>query len=380
MVHRSRTSRERGATLIFFVAIITGILAISGLVVDGGFLYAERRQQQNAADAAAMAGARALDQFQRGRDASVTGVWGAVEQTAVENGADVDEVECALVDETGQPISGDPSCPTPASPGVDPAIRLELATGVRVDTAATKKTSFMSVLGVSEYRAPGDATATLQAVVGLPAGVSPFMVCGSSPEDLRAEMEAEFGVAYTPRPSDTISTPLIVRSVDATGKTTWVPNQAAFYDPGTGTGPSIQVHGPQGVAQCGAQSDSFKGLVEDDADVSAPWVPGETGTRAGPTRNVTAPYSTIVDGVAKVACEEGEWHDCILILPICSHSNGGTGAGLEMRCVMFGAFYVNKTGANEHSAYLLGDAAVVVDGIGGGKPNSIEARMIKLYD
>jgi Flp pilus assembly protein TadG len=370
--HRS----ERGATLVFFASIITGLLAISGLVVDGGFLYAERRQQQNASDAAAMAGVRALDQYQRGKVASVTAVWSAVEGAATENGADASEVRCTLVDELGAPIAGDSACPRPGNLGVDPAVRLELATGVKAETAATKDTSFLSVLGISQMRAPGDATATLQAVRGLLPGSAPFMVCGSSPGDLKAAMEAEFGVTFNPKNDDNLATPLIVRAGDGT----WVPNGQAIYDPVTNTGPSIQVHGPQGVPQCGAGSGSFKGLVEEDADVTTPWVPSEVGTRAGPTRTVTAPYTATFGGQAKAACAAGQWHDCVLVLPICSHSNGGTGAGLEMRCVMFGAFYVQQTHANRHTAYFLGDAPVVLDGIGGGKPNAIEARMLRLID
>lgn len=386
MFHRGVRGGERGATLIFFAAIVTGLLAIAGLVVDGGFLYAERRQQQNAADAAAMAGTQALDRYQRSTSVPVTAVWDAVAASATQNGADLDEVECTLVDELAGPISaidtlGQPileaaRCPRTGELGIDPGPRLDLATGVRVQTAATKPTNFMSVLGVSEFRAPGAATATLQAVLGLAPGASPFMVCGSSPSDLERAMEEEFeGQDFQPRDGDTGATPLIVRTESGT----WVPNEDAFYNPTTG-GPSFPIHGPQGVAQCGAQSDSFKGLVEEDADVTVPWVPGQTGTRAGPTRTVTAPYQTVVGGEVKTTCAVGQEDDCVMVLPICSHSNGGQGNGFEMRCVMFGSFYVTKTGDNSHNAYLLGEAAVVVDGIGGGKPNDIEARMIKLVE
>lgn len=377
MVRQRRGATDRGVTLIFFAVIVTGLLAIAGLVVDGGFLYAERRQQQNASDAAAMAGARALDEFQRGKVTTYSAVWDAVLASATENGSDPAEVTCTLVDEAGEPIAGDDSCPGETL-GIDPGVRLEEATGVRVETAATKGTSFMSVLGVSEFRAPGEATATLRAVVGLPPGSAPFMVCGSSPADLLAAMQAEFpDGGFVLSDDDTLATPLIVKA-----GTNWVPNPDAFYDPdkALADNPSVRVHGPQGVPQCGAQSDSFKGLVKEDADVTVPWVPNDTGTRAGPTRTVTAPYSTVFEGELKYACEAGQWDDCVMVLPICSHSNGGQGAGLEMRCVSFGSFLVMKTGANQHDAYLLDDAAVVVDGIGGGKPNKTEARMIQLYD
>ncbi|MGE5250149.1 MAG: TadE/TadG family type IV pilus assembly protein [Bacteroidota bacterium] len=51
--HRS----NRGQVLIIFVFAIIGLIGITGLAVDGTHIFAERRQVQNAADTAAMAGA-----------------------------------------------------------------------------------------------------------------------------------------------------------------------------------------------------------------------------------------------------------------------------------------------------------------------------------
>ena len=47
----------RGQALILIVAAIVGLVAITGLAVDGGNAYADRRRAQNAADSAAVAGA-----------------------------------------------------------------------------------------------------------------------------------------------------------------------------------------------------------------------------------------------------------------------------------------------------------------------------------
>ena len=67
--HRRRSlppwSDDRGATMILFAVVLIGLLALSGLVIDGGRLFAERRQQQNAADFASMAATRELDRYQR---------------------------------------------------------------------------------------------------------------------------------------------------------------------------------------------------------------------------------------------------------------------------------------------------------------------------
>src|SRR4051812_27238454 len=56
---RTRWS-ERGQALVFFAVAITAVLAMLGLVFDGSNLQRNRRQLQNAADAAAYAGAYRL--------------------------------------------------------------------------------------------------------------------------------------------------------------------------------------------------------------------------------------------------------------------------------------------------------------------------------
>ncbi len=53
------TKHQRGQALILIVLAVTALIAITGLAVDGGIAYASRRQAQNAADAASLAGALA---------------------------------------------------------------------------------------------------------------------------------------------------------------------------------------------------------------------------------------------------------------------------------------------------------------------------------
>ena len=49
--------RERGQMLALFAICLVAIIAMTGLVIDGGMTMVQRREQQNVADAAAMAGA-----------------------------------------------------------------------------------------------------------------------------------------------------------------------------------------------------------------------------------------------------------------------------------------------------------------------------------
>lgn len=56
----SYKSSERGQALIIVALFLLGLLAMLGLVLDGGNLYLQRRRMQNAADAGALAGAHVL--------------------------------------------------------------------------------------------------------------------------------------------------------------------------------------------------------------------------------------------------------------------------------------------------------------------------------
>jgi Flp pilus assembly protein TadG len=51
---------ERGAVTVFVVVFTTTLLLVAGLVIDGGYVLAARRQAINEAEAAARAGAQAI--------------------------------------------------------------------------------------------------------------------------------------------------------------------------------------------------------------------------------------------------------------------------------------------------------------------------------
>ncbi|MEW5941574.1 MAG: Tad domain-containing protein [Chloroflexota bacterium] len=90
-------SSERGQAIILIVVAMVGILAITGLAVDGGRAYADRRQAQNAADSAVLAAALAKI---RGDSASAVAY-----QTAAQNGYARDG-ERAEVEFHNPPTSG----------------------------------------------------------------------------------------------------------------------------------------------------------------------------------------------------------------------------------------------------------------------------------
>jgi hypothetical protein len=79
---------EAGQTLALVAVLLLGLIAVLGLVLDGGNLYLHRRRAQNAADAGAIAGARVL-----AMNGTETGAHAAAQEYAVaRNQADSAEV------------------------------------------------------------------------------------------------------------------------------------------------------------------------------------------------------------------------------------------------------------------------------------------------
>jgi hypothetical protein len=88
---------ERGQALILIVFAIGALFGITGLAIDGGSLYSDRRRAQNAADAAALAGALARINGESWVDTTY--------QVATNNGFKNDGKR-ALVEVHSPPISG----------------------------------------------------------------------------------------------------------------------------------------------------------------------------------------------------------------------------------------------------------------------------------
>jgi hypothetical protein len=68
LVRRWNTRGERGQILAMAALLVTALLGMVGLVVDGGFLVSQKRQAQNAADSAALA---AVHRIFEGQNSSV---------------------------------------------------------------------------------------------------------------------------------------------------------------------------------------------------------------------------------------------------------------------------------------------------------------------
>ena len=162
---RSRSRQDpRGQILVIFALAMVGVIAMVGLVLDGGSAFAQRRSEQNAADLAALAAANDLIVNQGSAD------WvGTAHSIARLNGYE-DGKNGAIVTVTCN------NCPGQA---LDAAYD-----GVQVTVNITSKhpNAFASVVGMTSW----DVSVTATSKTGWPdsaAGPGPFIVSKKAFDD-----------------------------------------------------------------------------------------------------------------------------------------------------------------------------------------------------
>lgn len=152
-----RRRREGGQILVLFALSLVAIIAMVGLVLDGGAAYAQRRSQQNASDVAALAAANDLIVNQGSANWQAT----ALSMTAANGWADgVNGVEV------------DVSCVNCPGQALDEAVD-----GVQVTVGITgaHRNYFASIVGMSTW----DVSTTATSITGWPntaQGPGPFIV------------------------------------------------------------------------------------------------------------------------------------------------------------------------------------------------------------
>ena len=230
--------REEGGQAFVMLALsLTGLLASVGLVMDAGYAISRTRVHQNAVDAAALVGARAVAQ----------GDWTTIDRDikdyAERNG---------IPDTNGVPYDAVNANVTWTYVNNAGALTTQgLATGVRVEAQQSLATRFLTVLGINAIPIARRSTALVEQVTGLGA-TAPFAVY-----ELQGTID--------------------LLTHDAQGR----PNG---LDPNA-LGKTFDIHGPQ--IEDPFHSNSFKGLLPTD---HGPLAVGDSiaydpGVRAGPTRD-----------------------------------------------------------------------------------------------
>jgi hypothetical protein len=148
-------TNERGQILIVAVLALVAIVGMTGLIVDGGALFAQQRVAQNGADAAATAGAVVVAESLGGATRTGAQVYAAVNSVANANGLVTWSAE--YTDDYGTPlgvaVTNGGSIPNGAR-------------GVAADGARNVETTFSRVLGFNNIPASADATVVAGALSG----------------------------------------------------------------------------------------------------------------------------------------------------------------------------------------------------------------------
>ena len=171
---------ERGQAMVLVVFAIIGMLTVAGLAIDGGRLHSQRRQVQNAADAAALAGARALlqNRIEECQDDTISlneiddVVGQAILDFTRQNGVDYDaaaDIRAWYVDADGNPVE------RAGARWLD-ANELDDTAGINVTLALTDSTTFMKIVGRNTMVAEGEATAMFGPVTQIGGGMLPIGV------------------------------------------------------------------------------------------------------------------------------------------------------------------------------------------------------------
>jgi hypothetical protein len=149
------TGRHSGQIVVLFALALVAIVAMVGLVIDGGTAFAQQRVAQNGADGTATAGALVIAEKLGGASRTGAQVKSAIDAVAASNG--LGSVTAEYTDDFGDPI-GQAVDPNGAIP--------DGARGVRVQGSRTVDTTFARVIGVSQLKPTAEATVVAGALSG----------------------------------------------------------------------------------------------------------------------------------------------------------------------------------------------------------------------
>jgi Flp pilus assembly protein TadG len=159
-----RRARQHGQIVVIFVGGIFLLLLIAGLVIDGGTAFLNRRDAQNTADIAALAGTKQLADYYLKK--APLDVFGTILRSATANGC---VAPCTWTATYVGPRSGTSFTPIRAVGAGDTAPPTG-ALGVRVDVTRRPRTYFLGVIGQTTWTISTTATAASGKPNGAPAG------------------------------------------------------------------------------------------------------------------------------------------------------------------------------------------------------------------
>jgi Flp pilus assembly protein TadG len=183
-MNASKHARDRagGQVLVILAAAMVALIAITGLVIDGGNAWAQERMAQNASDAAAEAGAVVVAQYYAGASAPATGYAGTCPTVTADPW---DAAVCTAV--YGAGVSNDVTVTAAYYTSADGSTNVgtvgggvlpTTAQGVRVASSKHFSTYLIGVVGIKTLDAGSNATAVVGTISTF---CPPDTICGTLP-------------------------------------------------------------------------------------------------------------------------------------------------------------------------------------------------------
>ncbi len=363
--------------MVLFALAAVGLLAMVGLVADGGNIYVQRQTAQNAADAGALAGTRAL----RLATAAwrVADVSSAIMSYANANAFGVlPSVTCAyFVAPSGTALAAAGLINDGRTTGCPPVVSSipNDASGVHVDVRIEFPTFVMGMFNITNLTAEGRATAQVGVLTAGDTRSAPLIACGGSGGTGydALKLATQTPVVATSTPGVLAATPgvlPVVRNPELTSDQLLVTPVGVATPPAYVVNPSrdgtiYYIKGQQittsNGSNCGASG--FHGAsanvqptpyLQDVASATPAVISGETGNDVPRISQSVATSGACVEGTdPAVQWSEGR-PGCVMILPLVDGSTG-----LNFRIQAWAAFYVwcigtsGNSGCQEFAGQLL---------------------------
>ncbi len=161
--------RQRGVTVVLVAVAILALIAIAGLAIDTAHVLLNKARLQSALDAAALAGAKALDQT----GGNTTAATAAADAVFALNVASYPELQSAVAGGLGLTTQYSATL-IPFSPGTAPAKFVRAAI-----TGFQTSMTFSSVLGINLVNVGGTAVAGPSAPLSTVCNIIPILACGN---------------------------------------------------------------------------------------------------------------------------------------------------------------------------------------------------------
>jgi hypothetical protein len=384
-------TRHRGQTIVLFALMSLVLMAGLGLVIDAGVNYAQRRNMQNVADTAALAGTRviarqpSLSAYSAPPNIPSTmanrqAVWDAIFETAVRNGApnDARRFECEYVGNNRNMIGT--SCKV--ADAVEGALLIPpTASGVRVRVSEEHTTFFMRAIGIQTSGTAAIATAQIHVVQEMAHNDVLFMVCGINARKtdggfahiLEWELQTDYispdpsPLPRSPKPTATYYTKIL----DSAYKYDWNQRDNTTGKPTVlaADRPTFVIKGAN-IAKCDSTDSSWNGLLKpvlkgsalDEKEViqmpergenrRPPFLWGQaTDSNPGerPMHSINGTQGCQGPKLSPVTAAPDP-DGCIMLLPITNNYVIDARDHLEGR--VWGVFWVTKWGNDYHGALI----------------------------